>query len=1042
MSITSRLQHLVSGGFVLAALLGAAPVSALDPALAITQYSLRNWQTDQGLPQNSVFDVLQTRDGYLWLATQEGLARFDGVRFEVFNKRNTPAIHHNDVWTLHEDRAGTLWIGTRGGGLTRYRDGVFSNIGKAEGLSDDAVQALVEDADGSLWIGTRGGGLNRYHNGKFTTWSSKQGLANDTVFALAKTRDGTLWMGTDGGGISRYAGGKFSGLTVKDGLASDIVFSLLEDRAGSLWIGTSAGLNRWQDGKLSSFHVKDGLSNDNIRTLFEDRDGSLWIGTDGGGLNRWRDGRFTAFGSKDGLSSDSIGAIFEDAEGSLWVGSDAGGLSRFKDGKFVSLTAKEGLSNDNARSIFQDRAGAVWIGTFEGLNRYQDGKFTAWRKKDGLSSEVILSIAEGQDGSLWLGTLGGGLNRFLDGKFTAYTKKDGGLSNDTVLSLLTDRKGVLWIGTRSGGLNRYENGVFSNYTTANGLSSNDVRALLEAADGSLWIGTLGGGLNHFQDGKFTAITTKDGLSHDLILSLYEDQDGALWAGSFGGGLNRIKNGKISAITTKNGLFDDVIFQILDDGVGGLWMSSNHGVFRVALAELNAFAEGRAASVQSVAYGKADGMKNAECNGAHQPAGWKTRDGKLWFPTIQGVSRVDPAALGGNPRPPPVVIEAVRVDGEALVNSGAALPAGRQKLEFRYTALSYREPEKVQFKYQLVGFDKNWVAAGASRSATYTNLPPGNYRFLVAASNEDGVWNETGAAFAFSQEPFFWQRTSFYLVYLFGALGLFALGARANRARVKRLEAREQELLTLMAERKQAQDELAREHTALTRSNAELEQFAHVAAHDLREPLRGVASYSQLLVRRLPREDTDAAEFSGYIFEGVQRMQNMLDGLLAYTSLSVQQRRPAVQDARLQLEAALAQLRETINSSAAVISQDPLPSLPIIGNELSQVFLHLIGNALKFRSEAPPQIHIGAAREGGTWRFTVSDRGLGVPAEHAERIFGLFQRLHPREQYPGSGLGLAICKKIVEREGGRIGVEAREGGGSVFYFTLPAGAEAA
>lgn len=1018
-------------------LLASARAQALLPERAISQYGHRVWTTEQGLPQNSVFAIRQTRDGYLWLATQEGLARFDGQRFTVFNTRNTPEIRHNDVWALLEDKSGALWIATRGGGLTCYRDGRFSHYGKAEGLSNDAVQSLYEDRDGTLWVGTRGGGLNHYAGGKFTAYSQKDGLANDTVLAILRDRDGTLWLGTDGGGLSRYRDGRFTTLSSRDGLTGNAVNSLFEDHTGALWIGTVTGLSRWQDGKLNSFHLRDGLSNDNIRSLFEDRDGTLWIGTDGGGLNRYRDGRFSTYNQRQGLSSDSVGAIAEDREGSLWVGTDAGGLNRFKDDKFTSLTAQEGLSNDNARSVFESRDGALWIGTFEGLNRYHDGQHKIYRKSDGLSSEVILSIAETPDGSLWFGTLGGGLNRFADGRFSVYNSKNG-LGGDTVLTLLADRSGALWIGTRGGGLNRYAQGQFSHYGTAEGLSSNDVRSLLEAADGSLWIGTLGGGLNHYQDGRFTAYTTKNGLAHDLILSLYQDPDGVIWAGSFGGGLSRIKDGQIHAITSRDGLADDAIFQILDDGAGRLWMSSNHGVQSLSRAELNAFAEGQSKRVQASLYGKADGMKSAECNGAHQPAGVRRRDGSLWFPTIAGVVSVQPAAMHRNLVPPPVLIETVLVDGQPLQAAGAALAPGSRKLEFHYTALSFREPEAVRFQYRLEGFDRDWVDAGSNRTAYYTNIPPGDYRFVVRAANEDGLWNQEGAAISFSQAPYFWQRRTFYFFYLLAALALFGLGARANRARVRWLEAREQELLTLIQERRQAQEELAREAEALAHSNAELEQFTHAIAHDLREPLRGVASYSQLLVRKVLRDDADATEYAGYITEGVQRMHNMMDGLLAYTSLLVEQREVAMVSLDSLLDKALWQLRELIATTAAHITREPLPTLTISGHEISQVFLHLLGNALKFRAEAAPVVQVTAQRDGAYWQISISDNGIGVPKEHSERIFVLFQRLHRRDLYPGSGLGLAICRKIIEREGGRIWVTPGETQGAVFHFTLPAG----
>jgi ligand-binding sensor domain-containing protein/signal transduction histidine kinase len=813
-------------GAVLAlpALLCALPAAAVNPDLAITQYSHRAWKSDQtegALPQNSVVSILQTHDGYLWLGTQEGLARFDGARFKVFNSKTTDQIRHNDVWTMLEDLDGSLWIGTRGGGLTRMKDGVFVNFGKEQGLSDDAIHALWQTPDGALWIGTRGGGLNRYKEGVVTVLTTKDGLSSNTIDALRADRDGTLWIGTDGGGVNWLRDGAITALTTKQGLSHDTVYALLEDRDGSFWIGTGAGLNHYRDGKITVYRTRDGLTNDNIRSLFRDRDGNLWIGTDGGGLNRFKDGRFTAFTARQGLAGDNVGALYEDREGSLWIGTDSGGLSRLKDSKFISYTSSEGLPNDNARSIVEGPDGELWVGTFEGLARYQNGSFTTWTTKQGLSSNVVLSLALGRDGALWAGTLGAGLNRLQQGRVTKYGKAQG-LSHDTVLGLLEDSQGTLWAGTRSGGLNKLENGRFRAYTTADGLSSNDVRYVLEARGGGLWLATLGGGLNRFKDGKFTALTKQQGLSSDLVLSVHEDADGTLWIGTFGGGLNRYKDGKFSVYTARDGLLDDVVFQILDDDRGNLWLSSNHGVARISKRELDDFAAGRLRQLTPAAFGMADGMRSAECNGAHQPAGWKGRDGRLWFPTVQGITSVDPNRLPVNTLLPPVVVEEFRVN-ERDVDVGAPvdLPPGRTRLDFQFTALSLLAPEKVQFRYKLEGYDEDWVQAGTHRSASYTNLPPGRYAFRVAASNNDGLWNEQGATQEFNLQPYFYQRRAFYAVYVL-ALGLAVfVGMRLQRRRLRQLQARERELLELMRERQIAEDALAGANRVLERRVAEL-----------------------------------------------------------------------------------------------------------------------------------------------------------------------------------------------------------------------------
>ncbi|MGQ0585610.1 MAG: two-component regulator propeller domain-containing protein [Gammaproteobacteria bacterium] len=849
------------------ALLCALPATALNPDLAITQYSHRAWRpgAEGALPQSSVYSIQQSRDGYLWLATQEGLARFDGVRFTVFDSKNTDQLRHSDVWTLLEDVDGSLWIGTRGGGLTRMKDGLFVNFGREQGLSSDAVQALWQTPDGSLWIGTRGGGLNRFKDGGVTVLTTKDGLASDNVYAVRADRDGTLWIGTDGGGINLLRDGAIRSITTRQGLSSDTVYTFLEDRDGSFWIGTGAGLDHYRGGRITRYGVRDGLSSATVRSLHRDRDGSLWIGTDSGGLNRFKDGRFTAFTTKQGLTHDSITAIYEDREGALWIGTDGGGLNRFTDSKFISYSTQEGLPSDDARVVLEGPDGAMWVGTWGGLARYAGGRFTTYTTREGLSGNAVPSLAFSRDGALWIGTYGAGLNRLKDGRITHYGKAQG-LSHDTVWALLEDSQGVLWVGTRSGGLNRLEDGRFRAYTTADGLPSNDVRYLVESRDGGLWIGTLGGGLVRFKDGLFTTWSKKDGLSSDLVFTVHEDADGAVWIGTNGGGLNRFKDGQFTTYTSRDGLPNDVIYEVLDDSRGDMWLSTNRGIARIAKKDLEAFAAGRLRTLAPRVFGVADGMRSAECSGSHQPSGWKSRDGRLWFPTIAGLTSVDPSRMPMNPLPPPVAIEEFHVNEQEMpVGEPVTLQPGRSRLDFRFTALSLLAPERVQFRYKLAGYDDDWVQAGSGRVASYTNLPPGRYAFHVTASNNDGVWNEAGATQEFRLKPYFYQRRAFYGVYLLALVLAVAIGWRLQRRRVRQLQARERELLQLVRERRIAEDALTAANRALERRVSELARaqaeragVAYVGApppprHSSQEIDKLVADFNTMLEQLAERE---------------------------------------------------------------------------------------------------------------------------------------------------------------------------------------------
>jgi ligand-binding sensor domain-containing protein/class 3 adenylate cyclase len=784
----------------------------LDPNKAITQYMHDVWSARDGLPQQTVRSITQTRDGYLWLGTDEGLARFDGIRFKIFDPSSAPEMKNPNIRCVVEDREGSLWVGAREGGLMRLRRGEWRRFTAKDGLSDEWIHALTEGRDGSLWIGTFRGGLYRLKDDHFTEYRKKDGLPERPLGPLLEDVSGTLWIGTRGAGLYRFRDGRFSGITSKDGLPNDFVSALHEGADGSLWIGTEGGLARMREGSITVLKAEDGLSNNRVRALLEDREGSLWIGTDGGGLTRFRAGRFSVYSKKDGLSDDSVIALAEDREGSLWIGTFSGGLNRLANTRVTVHAAREGLAGDAVMAVLAARDGAVWAASWrQGLNRLAKGELSIFTKKDGLPSDGIATLLEDREGGLWLGAYEG-LWRMKDGGFTHYPLLPDG-SRVLVAGLVFDRAGGLWVSSDVGVFRRREDGGFTRYTTADGLANNRCYGIAEDKSGAVWVATAGG-LSRFEAGKITSITTDAGLSSNLVHALYPDEDGTLWIGTKGGGLNRLRSGVITAFTIREGLFDNTVYWILDDGQGRLWMTCNKGVFSVTKRELEDVADGRIERLNPVAYGMDDGMRSRECNGGH-PGGQQTKDGRLWFPTLEGIAVIDPVYSYENTIPPPVVIERVVADGEVTeaALSGEACPGGPclslrpglEKLEIDYTGLSLVAPRRVRFKYRLEGFERGWSDVGGRRTAYYTNLPPGDYVFRVAASNNDGVWNETGASIAIRLEPFFYQTAPFK-----GLLGLMLVvaGYGAYRLRILRLKARARSLTRLVRERTR---ELAAEH---------------------------------------------------------------------------------------------------------------------------------------------------------------------------------------------------------------------------------------
>jgi signal transduction histidine kinase/ligand-binding sensor domain-containing protein len=728
------------------------------------------WGTESGLPQSSITAIAQTRDGYLWLGTFGGLARFDGVKFTVFEKANSPGLQSNRVTALYEDRAGNLWVGLEHGGVARYTQGKFTSFGFASGMPDLAVIAVKEDQQGNIWLNTHAG-LTYLSKEGITTQASYFGLPRDLLsFALAG-RDGSVWLRTPQG-LARF----HAGITTRFSFRAPFI---CETEDGSVWVHNfEQGLLRFHQGKWTEFPINDELpsrtgpeAHFRMPYAFTGRANTICILTSAG-LSRFKEGKQVYYQLINDLPYAEV--VFEDREGNLWIGSNITGIHRYKEAPIEAFTAKEGLSDDGFLPITEDGAGGLWLGG-DKLYHFQAGKFAA--HPFGLKAWALQYT---RDGALWGGFYGGLLSLKGDA-ITRYPTLD----KLQVVAIFEDQEGTMWAGTNEG-LYRYQDGSFTVYRTGEGLIHNNVRHITQDRQGTLWIGTLGG-LSRLQNGKFTNYTTAQGLSDNHVRDIYEDADGTLWFGTYGGGLNRYKDGRFTPIMAKDGLFDNVVSRILEDERGNFWMSCNRGIYRASRRELNDFTDGRTASINCIAYGVADGMKSSECNGNGQPAGWKDRTGKLWFPTIQGVVMIDPQKI--NELPPPVAIEQVTIDHQPMdLWQWAVAPPGKGDLEIHYTGLSLVAPEKMRFKYKLEGYDEDWVNAGARRVAYYTNLAPGGYTFKVIASNNDGVWNQAGAQFTFSLRPHFYQTKWFYALSVAGLIGLVVFGYRRRVAHLRQRHA--------------------------------------------------------------------------------------------------------------------------------------------------------------------------------------------------------------------------------------------------------------
>ncbi len=758
------------------------PAAGLDPGRPVTGYVRRSWGVADGLPQGTITAIAQGPKGYLWLGTQAGLVRFDGERFLVYGSATTRGLESSFVSALARGRDGALWVGTSEGGLSRIENGTFTALGTANGLPSNHVSCLLAGPGNSLWVGTLEGDVARLGRGTVRLLTTAGDSSLGQVRALALDRDGTLWVG-GWRGLARLENGRLQPVPLGPGGTSRTVLALrLDTGTGDLWAGTGgSGLYRLRKGRVvEHYGAGDGLAGDTVWAILRDRDGNIWAAC-AGGLSRINDRGVESLLEADGLPDRTVISLFEDREGDLWVGTISG-LLELSDGAAATYTTRDGLPHDLVWSVAPDFAGGLWVLTQAGLCRFRNGTFQGIEIGAPGPRSLIRSISASRAGGLWIGTRDRGVMEVLRHETRRWTTRDG-LPPGFVSCVHEDSRGVLWVGTTRG-LATVARGRARTYAK---LRDTVVLTLAEGSGGEMWVGTHRRGLFVVRNGHVGRPEGAASLTGASIVAIHPDEErpGTVWIGTLERGLFRLQSRRLENCTSRQGLPDDTLLSILEDGRGNLWIGTNHGIVRVAKHDLGDLFAGRASRISPRVYGPSDGVRTPECNGGRPPAAARTADGRLYFPTTGGLVEIDPARLRPNRVPPKVVIESVTADGQRLVGDPARVPAGTRHLVFRYRGISLRCPELVRFRYRLRGFDDGWVDGGRRDQATYTGLPPGEYRFDVAAANADGVWSEAPATRRLVVAPAFWQTPYFHAAWV---LLLVAICAGAHHLRMARLRA--------------------------------------------------------------------------------------------------------------------------------------------------------------------------------------------------------------------------------------------------------------
>lgn len=999
------ISGIVMGMGIVAA--GQQHLGKFHPTKQLKQSAIEQWTTDRGLNTNNLVHVMQAKSGYLWISTYDGLVRFDGHEFEVFDRTNLPFLKTDAFLESYEDEQGVVWFATQASGIVQYSNNTFSQL-KVSNAIPGSIRCLLLRKSGLVLVGTNNDGLYTLKD-SVAFHADHPALAKGLIVDLAEDKFGNVWVATNGSGVISIEGDKITQYKTEDGLSSNVINTIRGLRDGRILIGTVNGLDVLHQGKISSVKITNGLL---ITDIEVDDYQSIWLTTERGLVRLDEALSGEEFLSSDsGLPAVSLTSLVFDREGSLWLTSNRAGLIRVKDANITTYYKAHGLSDNIVNVVFEDKSGSIYVGGDGGdVDVFKNGQFSRIPILTPHKNIGVRSICVDKQSNLWIGSYNGLLRKTKAEEVTLNTKT--GLPSQEVRRILEDNNGVLWVATRSGGLLKLKDRKLARvFDQSNGLRSNYVLAVEKDAAGNIYVGTNGGGLSiiNAQDSVTTIKIDKDD-SGILTFNIHVDEDGSVWMVTTIGILlfdgHQFRQLPIIPAQKGEGYFDWVA-----DDFGDVWITSNKGLLNIKASKIQNFKAGNNTPIKPQIYNQSDGMRDRESTSAMRAL--RTSKGEIWIPTIGGVSVINPKTIVKNSILPPVKITRLVTDDSTIYPAkNLSVNPGNLRFTFHFTSLSLVAPERNQFRYRLEGVDEDWQDSQNVREVTYTNLAPGNYTFRVMGSNNDGVWNETGDSIQFRIKPTLLQTKSFYAI---AGFILFMVVFSIYKWRVNDVQIHNRQLQKV---------------------NSELDKFVYSASHDLRAPLASVLGVVN--VARLDKDESQRENYLNLIEKSIKKLDGFINDIINFS-----------RNARLEVTNSQVDFEKIVNEvmdDLRFMDEDSRITriISTIGSEkfytdpvrLKIILSNLISNAIKYHNPIvkSPFIEVKIKYDTQSASIRIIDNGIGIPQTHISNIFKMFYRAS--EIAKGSGIGLYIVKETVEKIKGTVTVKSKVGEGTEFEITIP------